>query len=90
MAEITVIRIGDNNFRVTVVEGDSQTVHNVTALDEDSRRYGGDASAEHLIELSFEFLLEREAKESILTTFDLPIISHYFPEYPREIRKRLG
>lgn len=83
-------RIGDNEFRVTVMEGQSATVHNVTALDEDSRRYGGDVPAERLIELSFEFLLEREAKESILTTFDLPIIEHYFPEYPRAIRKRLG
>ena len=90
MAEITVTRIGDNEFRVTVAEGQSTTVHNVTALDEDSRRYGGDVSAERLIELSFEFLLERETKESILTTFDLPIIEHYFPEYPRAIRKRLG
>ena len=90
MADITVTCIGDNEFRVTVVEGDSQTVHNVTALDEDSRRYGGDVPAERLIELSFEFLLEREAKESILPKFDLPIIEHYFPEYPREIRKRLG
>ena len=89
MAEITVIHIGDNEFRVTVVEGDSQTVHNVTALDDDSHRYGGDVPAEHLIVLSFEFLLEREAKESILPTFDLPIIEHYFPEYPGEIRKRL-
>lgn len=90
MAEITVTRIGDNEFRVTVLEGDSQTVHHVTALDEDSRRYGGDVPAERLIELSFEFLLEREAKESILSKFDLPIIEHYFPVYPRAIRKRLG
>ncbi|MBQ26723.1 MAG: hypothetical protein CMH81_01060 [Nitrospiraceae bacterium] len=90
MAKITVTRIDENEFCVTVVEGDSTTVHNVTALDEDSHRYGGDVSAERLIELSFEFLLEREQKESILAKFDLPIIEHYFPEYPRAIRKRLG
>jgi len=90
MAEITVIRIAEHTFRVTVVEGESTTVHNVTALDEDSRRYGGDVPAERLIELSFEFLLEREAKEAILGRFDLPIIEHYYPIYPRAIRKRLG
>ena len=39
---------------------------------------------------SFEFLLEREAKESILSRFDLPLIGRYFPEYEKEIRKRLG
>ena len=90
MAEIRVTRTGDNEFRVTVTEGDSTTVHNVTAMDEDSLRYGGDVAAERLIELSFEFLLEREHKESILTKFDLPMIEHYFPEYPRAIRKWLG
>jgi len=90
MAEISVTRIGDHTFRVTVSDGDSHTIHNVTALDEDSQRYGCEVSAERLIELSFEFLLERESKESILARFDLPMIEHYFPEYPRAIRKRIG
>ena len=36
------------------------------------------------------FLLEREPKESILSRFDLPIISRYFPEYEEEIGERLG
>jgi len=39
---------------------------------------------------SFEFLLEREPKESILTRFDLSLISRYFPEYEREIKRRLS
>ena len=38
-----------------------------------------------LVEGSFRFLLEREPKEMILKTFDLKIISHYFPEYERKI-----
>jgi hypothetical protein len=38
---------------------------------------------------SFEFLLEREPKESILTRLDLSVISRYFPEYEREIKGRL-
>ena len=45
---------------------------------------------EDLIQSSFEFLLEREPKESILRKFDLPVIARYFPEYERAIRKRLG
>ena len=45
---------------------------------------------EELIRKSFEFLLEREPKESILSRFDLSVISRYFPEYEREIRKQLG
>jgi hypothetical protein len=49
---------------------------------------GGKASPEDLIKLSFEFLLEREPKESILSRFELPVIARYFPEYEREIKRR--
>jgi len=37
-----------------------------------------------------EVLLEREPREAILRSFDLPAISRYFPEYQREIQRRLG
>ncbi|MFP4384841.1 MAG: hypothetical protein ACLFST_05240 [Spirochaetia bacterium] len=40
-----------------------------------------------LIKKSFEFLLKRESKESILSSFDLPTIQRYFPEYERTIGK---
>ena len=39
-----------------------------------------------LVRRSFEFLLEREPKASILRRFDLPLIGRYFPEYERTIR----
>ena len=42
-------------------------------------------SAEELIRRSFEFLLAREPKESILRQFDLFDINYYFPEYENEI-----
>ena len=42
--------------------------------------------SKELIKKSFEFLLERESKESILSSFDLPVISRYFPEYERVIK----
>jgi hypothetical protein len=47
-------------------------------------------TAEELVGASFVFLLEREPRESILRSFELPIIGRYFPDYPREIRRRLG
>ena len=47
-------------------------------------------AVEELVRLSFEFLLEREPKESILRTFELPVIGRYFPEFEREITRRLG
>jgi len=41
-----------------------------------------------LVRRSFEFLLAREPKESILSSFGLSTIVRYFPEYEREIRRR--
>jgi hypothetical protein len=49
----------------------------------------GKFSCEYLIQASFEFLLERESNNAILSQFDLKVISHYFPEYEKEIKKRL-
>ena len=90
MAEIKVTTVNQTLFRVEVHESGNTTVHEVTASQADIQRYGGETAAERLIKLSFEFLLEREPKESILSTFTLPMIQHYFPEYPVEIRKRVG
>ena len=77
-------------FQVTVQEPGSQTEHRVTLSKNDYHRLsGGEASPEALVEESFHFLLERESKESILRSFDLTVISRYFPSYEREIAGRL-
>ncbi|MGD1994094.1 MAG: hypothetical protein PVI59_12950 [Anaerolineae bacterium] len=93
MAEIQLEREtqpGGYAFRVTVSEQSSQTRHRVTLSENDYQRLsGGRASPEALVEESFHFLLERESKESILRSFDLTVISRYFPEYEREISRRL-
>ncbi len=89
MAEIKVTRLSQTAFRVEVKEGSSKTVHDVTASNADIDRYGNGAPAERLIEVSFQFLLDREPKESILRSFELSVIEHYFPEYPQKIRQRL-
>ena len=41
-----------------------------------------------LVRRSFEFLLAREPKESILSAFGLSVIGRYFPEYEREFGRR--
>lgn len=38
-----------------------------------------------LVKRSFQFLLEHEPKESILRTFDLPKIQHYFSSFEATI-----
>lgn len=82
---------GDSyGFQVTVRERGGESHHRVTLRKADYERLtGGKASPEALVAESFRFLLERERKESILGSFDLTVISRYFPEYEREIVKRL-
>jgi hypothetical protein len=76
--------------QVTVREGRTETRHRVTLQKTDFDDLVGDAaSPDALVRESFRFLLEREAKESILRSFDLMVIGRYFPEYRREIVKRL-
>jgi hypothetical protein len=89
-AKIEVEKIDKSNFRVRITESGSKTSHNVTVSPNDyARLANGKVEPEELVQRSFEFLLEREPKESILTRFDLSVISLYFPEYEREIRRRL-
>jgi hypothetical protein len=82
---VRVANAGGNTYQVTV-EGPSTTVHSVTVTPEYLQKLTvGCASAETLLEKSFEFLLERESNTSILRAFDLPVIQRYFPEYERTI-----
>jgi hypothetical protein len=82
---ITVESAGGSVYRVTVVDGTTQTTHDVTVTPEDVTRYAPGWTPERLLEASFEFLLEREPASSILSRFALPVIERYFPEYPRVI-----
>jgi hypothetical protein len=80
---------GETRFRVTVREGDSTSEHEVTVTDGDYRRMGEQFdSYEDFVRASFEFLLEREPKESILPQFDVSTIPRYFPEFEREMTGR--
>jgi hypothetical protein len=89
-AKIEVERVDASHYRVRVIEAGSESSHQVTLDPKYYARLGGGAvEPQELIRKSFEFLLEREPKESILNRFDLSVISRYFPEYEREIKKRL-
>jgi hypothetical protein len=86
---ITVKLIKDSNFQVTV-KLKSTTQHEVHVSNDFYRSLTeGKISHENLIKASFEFLLERESNNSILSQFDLKVISHYFPEYEKEMMRRL-
>ena len=64
------------------VSGKSQTTH-IVSLEENyfKKLTEGKITAEKLVYLSFEFLLDREPNTSILKRFNLREINHYFPEY---------
>lgn len=49
----------------------------------------GAADPDDLVRRSFEFLLEREPRTSILREFDLPVIARYFPEYEQQVARRV-
>lgn len=90
MTEIRVESVADDLFDVEVSDGRGTSRHRVTASHDERARYAGPgADGATLVEASFRFLLEREPKESILPRFSLSDIEGYFPEYPREIRRRL-
>ena len=90
-AKIEVEKIDKSKFRVRVIESGSETTHDVTVNPDDYKRLAdGKIEPEELVRRSFEFLLERESKESILSRFDLLLISRYFPEYEQEIKRRLS
>lgn len=98
MAKVIVSRVSrDPNadpqeFTVEVAADDkTTTTHQVRVSRQTHQRLtGGLKSSEELVKASFEFLLERESKESILKSFDLGEIQKYFPEYATLISAQLA
>ena len=77
-------------FCVTVSEDQSETKYNVTLPQSAYQRLTqGKVTPERCVQAAFQFLLDREPKESILRNFDVTVISNYFPAFQREIEKYL-
>ncbi len=72
-------------FDVTVGEGADKSRHHVTMDKATHDQLGGGHPPERVIEAAFAFLLDREPKESILPSFDITMISRYFPEFETEL-----
>ncbi|MEM1060641.1 MAG: hypothetical protein AAGK14_15625 [Verrucomicrobiota bacterium] len=88
-APLTVTPCGGDLYEVEV-RAATTTSHAVTVTDAARDELAPGADKEALLRASFEFLLEREPNTAILSRFDLPLISRYFPDYPEVIRRRLG
>jgi hypothetical protein len=90
MAEITVVAGSQDaerfSFQVRVAGDSSETTHEVMVTRADFERLAGeDETGTQFIRRCFEFLLEREPNEAIMSTFDVSVIKTYFPEFEEEI-----
>ena len=87
---ILIKELSYNQFEVTVTSI-STTTHTVTLSNETYNKLTNKKiTKEKLLEHSFNFLLDREPNTSILSSFELTIISNYFPEYEVYIKKAIN
>ena len=93
MTEPTVTcRPGDAGWHCTVTLGPDAgaTTHEVRSTARSLDDLAPGCTPEELVRASFEFLLEREPRETIMRSFELPIIGRFFADYRDEILRRLG
>ena len=83
---VSIKKLSDDVFEVTVAET-STTTHTVTITDQSLNDLtDNNVTKTQLLEFSFKFLLEREPNTSILSSFDINVISKYFSDYRDKVR----
>ena len=81
-----ITELSKDKFEITV-NADQITKHVVSVTDQMLLNLTNNKiSKEELLNFSFNFLLEREPNTSILSKFDIIVISKYFPEYTNKVR----
>ena len=81
------IKTQSNDRYEVIVNSKSKTTHVVTISDKDYLDLTNKkVTKEELLKFSFNFLLERESNTSILSSFELRLISKYFPEYENSVK----
>ena len=84
---ISINKISDDLFEVTVADRIT-TTHKVTVTDESlTDLTDNNVTKTQLLNFSFRFLLEKEPNTSILSSFDINVISKYFSNYRDEVRR---
>ena len=83
--ELLITELSEDKFEITV-KANQITKHVVYVTDKMLFNLTKNKiSKKELLNFSFNFLLERETNTSILSSFDITLISKYFPEYPRKV-----
>jgi len=89
VSRINVLRLKENGsftFRVEVKDIQGESGHEVTLSRETyDRLTDAKYAPETCVEAAFRFLLDREPKETILPSFDVDRIAHYFPDFERAL-----
>ena len=84
---ILIKKRNDDVFEVTVVDTIT-TTHAVTVTDLSlADLTKNNITKAELLDFSFKFLLDREPNTSILSSFDIDVISEYFSDYKDEVRR---
>ena len=79
--------VSNNEYEVTV-QSNAITTHLVTLSDEVHKNLTNEkVTKEELLDFSFKFLLNRESNTSILSSFELIVISRYFSDYEKSVKK---
>ena len=82
------IKIVSNNEYEVTVKSKTVTTHLVTLSDEVHKNLTNEkVTKEELLDFSFKFLLDREPNTSIMSSFELTVISRYFSEYEKSVEK---
>lgn len=89
MAKISVSKIGEEpyKFEVVIKESGSSSSHTVEMKKGFYKNLDTKTTPEEVVKKSFDFLLEREPKESILGSFNIEVISNYFPNFSQKVKE---
>ena len=84
---ISIQMLSNSEYEVTV-KSKTVTTHLVTLSDEVHKNLTNEkVTKEELLDFSFKFLLDREPNTSIMSSFELTVISRYFLDYKKSVKK---
>ncbi len=90
LSDVSVEALGQHEYEVRVSDGDAETRHRVHVPDGFLDQFDAGVDEQTVVEESFAFLLDHEPASSIMGEFSLTVIADYFPDYPDDLRRRLG
>ena len=84
---ISIKILSNSEYEVTV-QSNTVTTHTVNLSDEVHKNLTNNkVTKEELLDFSFKFLLDREPNTSIMSSFELTVISRYFSDYEKSVKK---